>query len=291
MSNGTPRGGPHGWTSAYEPIEAGDETLHGTISGDRPRHGRSRRARSTLRPAQPITYADARGPHRPSGRRALPPPRSAARVRCWRCSGLPNSPEWDDRRPRRDGRRRHGHRRQSGVRRARAGRGSSPGFRARRSSSRGRRGLSWTHDAEAAGVRAVVALDDVEREGRCPRGRGRPHRAPSPCCRTRAAPPGCPRASCSPTRISRGRDQRRPLSARATALAVAALRSRHGLHRALCLPADLGRHAGHPAALRLRAVPGRSSAPGHASLVVPPPVMAALAGHPVVDDHDLSSLS
>ena len=48
--------------------------------------------------------------------------------------------------------------------------------------------------ARAAGVREVVALDDVEGRGRGAGGRARPIAPRSPCCPTRAAPPGCRRA-------------------------------------------------------------------------------------------------
>jgi len=55
--------------------------------------------------------------------------------------------------------------------------------------------------ARRAGVRQAVAVGEIEGEGAAPAVASSP-RARSRCCPTRAAPPGCPRASCSPTRTS-----------------------------------------------------------------------------------------
>ena len=62
--------------------------------------------------------------------------------------------------------------------------------------------------ARTAGVREVIALDDVEGDGAPPRSTSI-RRPRSRCCPTRAAPPACPRASCSPTRTSSSPSRRR----------------------------------------------------------------------------------
>ena len=222
------------WRSAYEPIETGDATLHASIAATAARVGD--RVGADRRPVR-----RRRSPTRRSPRASSAPPRGSPRAGCGPGDVLalwaPNSPEWVDRRPRRDGGRRHGHRRQPG----RAPSASWPRSwrtRARRSSSPS--GATVSVDvARTAGVREVVALDDVEARGRGPRGRARPiargrsaallerhHRA----AQGRDAHP----------RECRGR--RRPGARRAQARAARhprrrrSLRSRHGVRHHAGLP-------------------------------------------------------
>ena len=120
-------------------------------------------------------------------------------------------------------------------------------------------------------------------------------RAPSRCCPTRAARPACPRASCSPTPTSSAAvGQVRAtlkLGARDTVVAIAPFAHVMGFVVTLSNALSLGCDGRDAAALRLRARSLELVERHRATVLVgPPPMMAALAGHPAVDAHDLSSL-
>ena len=280
------------WTSAYEPIEAGDATLHDVDRWRSPAPWAIASRSSTASSGAAVTYADAGRAHR--ARRGGARGTRARRRRRARHLGAQLA-RVGHRRARGDGGGRDGHRGQPGRHRARAGGAAGMDCEASILATVPARLSAAREVAEMAGVRDVVALGEVEGEGRGPGGRARPgargrtaallERHHRPAQRRHAHA----RATSSlPQRQARSTLRPNP---RDTADRDRALRSRHGVRRHAVLRADLGRRGRDRAALRVRALRrAASSATGPPVLIGPPPVLAALAAHPAVDAHDLSSV-